>query len=95
MILRPAIRRFAEAMETVLRENDKKGGWKDCDDTYLLGRLNEEISELKEEIGCLAMPAEFYTGPYRQQFVIQKEAVDVANFCMMIFDNHAQKEGFT
>ena len=86
--LRPRVRKFAEQMELALRDNDHKGGWKECSNGYLLTRLREEADELEEAISCLAMPAEFYTGPYRQAFVIEGEAADVANFAMMIWDNN-------
>lgn len=75
LVLRPAVRWFAEAMEQKLRENDHKGTWEDCDLGYLLTRLTEERRELTRAIGSPADGAE-----------ILKEAADIANFAMMIAD---------
>lgn len=46
---RPAVKRFARRMEGVLRENDYKGGWGECSDDYLLGRLVGEVAEVVKE----------------------------------------------
>jgi len=74
--LRPAIKIFAEAMEGVLRENEYKGGWGEtqCDIPYLERRLHEELTEysVAKDYGA--------TGS-----VPEKELVDVANFCMMLY----------
>ena len=72
--LRPEVRRFSEVMERRLRENDYKGGWKDCDYSYLTRRLQEEIDELHIAVQCKSLD------------LIPKEAADVANFAMMIAD---------
>ena len=85
--LRESVKWFAEQMELVLRKNDHKGGWKNCTWEYLFDRLEEEQKELVEE--C-------YKDGYSDVFDIFlntnteamiKEAVDVANFAMMIADN--------
>jgi NTP pyrophosphatase (non-canonical NTP hydrolase) len=72
--LRPVVRAFAELMETVLRENDHKGGWLNEDPWWLLDRLRCETDELDTAI--LANDPEW----------IKLEAADVANYCMMIAD---------
>jgi hypothetical protein len=76
--LRPEVEAFAVAMETELRANDHKGGWKrkhpsdpcpfyseDC-----LDRLDEEVSELRKATKETTLA----------------EAADVANFAMMYAD---------
>ena len=68
-------------MERILRENDDKGGWGNASWRFLLGRLDEEVSELK---------AAFERCDRNLRELIH-EAVDVANFAMMIADN-ANKE---
>lgn len=73
--LRWCVSWFAEQMERKLRENDHKGGWNNCDALYLIGRINQEMDELQAAI----MDGE---GP----FEIAREAVDVANYAMMIAD---------
>lgn len=78
MNLRPEVQRFAEAMEIQLRANDHKHGWKNDTPQELLQRLIEETDELREE--CKGPPVRWIP------FFILKEAVDVANFAMMISD---------
>lgn len=74
--LRPEVKAFALAMETVLRSNDYKGGWKDSGQEYLRSRLNEERIELTEMV--LLRPDD--------KVSILVEAADVANFAMMVAD---------
>lgn len=71
--IRPEVARFALAMEEVLRQNDHKGGWRDCSLDYLVGRLQDEFHELMEAVRG-------------KDPDIRKEAVDLANFSMMIWD---------
>ena len=71
---RKTVADFAEAMEKVLRENDHKGGWEDASEFYFFGRLTEELAELQWAL---------FEGNFES---MKKEAVDVANFAMMIFD---------
>jgi len=80
---RPEVARFAREMERVLRRNDHKGGWEDCDLEYLESRLTEEIEEYKD-----VEPDKTYFNAIKQE-----EIIDVANFCMMIFEywsNHKE-----
>lgn len=83
MEIRKELQWFVQEMETQLKENDHKGGWKNCTDSYLLSRLLEEVSEL------LLVTLE------NDQLRIKEEAADVANFAMMIADNryYENKEG--
>ena len=76
--IRPEVMRFAQAMELVLRKNDYKGGWKDMGDYKLLERAYEELEECRIEMRSLK------SGSMRRA---SREMVDVANFCMMFFDN--------
>ena len=72
--LRPAVKWFAQLMETKLRARDYRGGWSGCSIDNLAGQMGEEIEELAEAIGC-----------GRKKCIIE-EAVDVANYCMMLAD---------
>lgn len=72
--VRPEVAAFAAAMEAKLKENDHKGGWSDCDKHWLMDRLYEEADEL-----CGAVNRGVASE-------IEREAADVANFAMMIFD---------
>jgi NTP pyrophosphatase (non-canonical NTP hydrolase) len=85
--LRPAVLKFAQAMEDRLREHDAERGahgWDNSDSFWLYDRLRQECRELRKElrradgncdVGYLAR--------------IRDEAADVANFAMMIADNAA------
>jgi len=70
---------FAGMMEKKLRANDHKGGWHNCKNDYLFKRIREEITELADAI------------LYEDGDVID-EAVDVANFAMMIADNFRRRQ---
>jgi hypothetical protein len=79
---RPAVTWFAGQMEKKLQENDHKGGWGDMtfDELYL--RIKKEMQEL---LGAEMMK--------KSPEDIIRECSDVANFCMMIADIHANKYG--
>ena len=66
---------FASKMELVLRENDHKKHWRTCRRSDMLRRIQGEYTELKNAIR---------NGAEKSQII--KEAVDVANFCMMVAD---------
>lgn len=78
--VRPEVIQFAVAMEKVLRRNDYKGGWVDCSYAYLITCLEDEVKELRSAY-CKRRDV-FST--------MHEEAIDVANFAMMIYDkwNH-------
>ena len=68
---------FACNMERKLRENDHKVGWEHLNDKWLLCRIRQELAELEKVIKCNGN--------------VVDEAADVANFIMMIADNHKRK----
>lgn len=72
--LREPVRWFAQHMETQLKANDHKGGWKGDRIGSLFDRMLDEERELFEVIGTANNEA------------IIREAADVANFAMMIAD---------
>lgn len=86
--LRDEVKWFAEAMEKKLKENDYKGGWKQCSPEHLMGSLDGEFYELKKSISAIA-GCIFHHGEVREPFVdaIIEECADLANFAMMIADN--------
>lgn len=65
---------FANQMESILKENDFKGGWDNMTVHELLERLHEEVLEFEVELDA--------NRPYNAA----QEIIDVANFCMMIYD---------
>ena len=75
-MVRPELRRFAHQMEMVLKDNDHKGGWQNMSHSALWCRLHEEVTELRDTIILGKTGAD-----------VRKEAIDVANFAMMIFSN--------
>ena len=86
--MRLEVEQFAENMESVLRKNDYKGGWKECNYDFLSRKLGEEFSEL-----CREIPGNSECGkPFfdrldpKQRRAIAHEATDLANVCMMIYN---------
>ena len=78
---RPAVVRFAQLMECKLRRRDYKGGWKNCTLQYLAAGMAEEVSELTGAMDAILTD----DGPTNLHAIIE-EAVDVANYCMMLAD---------
>lgn len=75
--MRPSVQRFAEAMERKLRKHDAdrgSDGWIDDDPHDLLERVHDEYMECAFALN---------RNGYRKA---HKEAVDIANFAMMVFD---------
>lgn len=75
--LRPEVARFAGVMESRLRQNDHKPGWKQDGVRELIWRLWDEAGELD----VATIPEQGRTAGD-----ITAEAADVANFAMMIAD---------
>jgi hypothetical protein len=75
-------------METKLRENDGiRDGWEECDPVWLFERAEEEMKELKNEIQMYMNHSSLSPKWLSIKERVQREAADVANFCMMISDN--------
>lgn len=72
---RPSLRRFVYEMERRLLANDHKGGWRGCEELWLMLRLMEEVGELAHALNVGGAAH------------IVREAADVANLAMMIADN--------
>lgn len=79
MEVRESVKWFAEQMENKLKENDKKGGWDDCNIYWLIQRIREEINELLSAVNLNRD-----LGATKENII--REAADVANFAMMIAD---------
>ncbi|MEA4884290.1 MAG: hypothetical protein VB144_11685 [Clostridia bacterium] len=78
---RPTVAWFAQLMECKLRARDYRGGWENCTLQYLVGGMTEEVLEL---IG--AMDAILTDDGLTNLYAVIEEAVDVANYCMMLAD---------
>lgn len=79
IVPRIELRVFAKAMEKVLRENDHKPGWKHDHPRLLIDRIWDEIRELEPAVDRW----EKRQAPLEE---VQKELIDIANFCMMAWD---------
>lgn len=72
---REVVRWFSRLMEAKLQQNDHRGGWRQCEDSYLMGRLQSCVLDL-------AVAIRKANGT-----LILLQAADVANFAMMVADN--------
>jgi len=88
--IRPAVAQFATLMEAKLRQRDDRPGWKGQSVDWLLGRLCDEVDELRMALLLVDRP-EPEQSP-RETFErlalasAADECADVANFAMMIAD---------
>lgn len=83
VVLRPCVALFAEEMELTLRRHDKKKGkssWRGEPYAYLFGLMRGKFHELES---ARTRPGMGYLKRHQR---ISAEAIDLANFCMMIFD---------
>ena len=81
--LRPAVGRFAVAMEKTLRNNDeRKGttGWKKVSHEKHEARIDANLSELKEAIRS------------GNSDEVKERCVDIGNLAMMRWDNEITKD---
>jgi NTP pyrophosphatase (non-canonical NTP hydrolase) len=77
--VRPEVMMFAKEMERVLKKNDHKGGWEEMSLGSIFDRLQEEMDEA-EHAWDTVKKREHYEK-------VSDELIDVANFCMMFWDN--------
>lgn len=83
-LIRPVVLWFSKQMESKLKENDHKDGWKDTTVSQLLTLLKIEVSELDAEIDTV--------NEIKREDVI-KECADIANFALMIADRCGKNIG--
>lgn len=82
--IRPEVAAFAVWMETVLRQNDHKGGWDHMHPMDLLARIAGETQELRDAIFDWQCRPD--SDDAKERLRVASEAADVANFCLMIVD---------
>lgn len=91
-IKHPQVIAFAKAMDKVLCENDHKGGWGEgqCTIKYLQSRLVEEMGEY---FALVAMYGD-ERGIVQEYYFpnVRKELLDIANFCLMLWDRNQKTE---
>ncbi len=85
--LREQLRWFAEQMETVLGQNDHRGGWESETWEYLFVHLEDKIKELTTEFYKEGYDNIFDSSLNENVSAIIRKAIDVANYAMMIADN--------
>lgn len=89
--MRKEVKWFAEKMEEILSRNDRErgnDGWKGEDVIWLLGRIEDETEELIKALKKAGFEDVEYAPnlTFDERASIIKEAVDIANFCMMVAD---------
>ena len=76
--IRPSVMQFAIAMEDTLRKHDgSKDGWENCGFGWLIERAQQELDEADRD----------YDNNSGYHVSTALEMIDVANFCMMFYDN--------
>lgn len=85
LVVRPEVQRFAQMMERTLRKHDAERGEgvEGLDADFCIGRIQGEFKELMEvwkryELTFRPKEVDQLSGR------LKAEAVDVANFCMML-----------
>lgn len=87
-----AVERFAQAMIDKLDKNAHKAHWGETHEQQLLCRLREEVEELSEALRDEVEEQDPFSESARlADAKVCDEAVDVANFAMMIFDNYSRR----
>ncbi len=84
--IRPCVLHFAVEMERKLKANDWKEHWSNFSVEYLVERAAEELAELEHAIDALLDAEGTGKGLGRLALRVAEEAVDLANFAMMIGD---------
>ena len=79
--MRDDVKEFAYYMETVLNDNESKGGWNQCTIEYLLEKLDHNMDEVRSGLRIeLGEVINLSAGIKTQR----KTLVDIANYAMML-----------
>jgi len=73
---RKIVQEFAIAAETKLQENEYKNGWKNMTNGEIVANITHQLSEL------------MFTISYNPKYLARKNAVNIANYAMMFWDNN-------
>ena len=80
---------FMVAMERVLKENDHKGGWKTESVQFLYEKFKIEVDEVNQLAKLTFLDIcnnpNFLNDSFNIKAQFEKELIDVANMCMMIW----------
>lgn len=80
---RAALQSFADRMETVLRKHDSKSSWRTDPIDMLVRKLKLELMEFEVAYD------------FQRWEEARNEAVDLANFCLIVFDRLGQPDFVT
>jgi len=75
-----AVAQFGQKMDAVLQQNSYKRGWGDLPVSWFWLRMEDELAELR------AVVIQFESGEPIGWEPVVKEAIDVANFSLMVLD---------
>jgi len=84
--IRPCVLHFAVEMERKLRANDWKEHWSNFSVEYLAERISDELAELTHAVAKLSAAEDAGEDLGILALSVMEEAVDLANFSMMIGD---------
>lgn len=84
--IRPQVRTFAGAMEVILRKHDDKDGWEGCSPGWLLDQVGKELREARTAYRERYLRTVVQPEAAEAIKALQDETVDIANFCMMLWD---------
>lgn len=89
-VVRNEVLGFSLMMEMALKRNDYKGGWQYMAPSQIMNRIYDEVRELNKARKILDKGVV----SFREIEAAKKEAIDVANFCMMMVDvlNQLEKQ---
>lgn len=73
--VRPEVKKFAIAMEKMLRKNAYKGSWLKETPSYFVNRIIAHCGQLCDDV------------LYEELYDSMIDCVDIANYCMMLYDN--------
>ena len=73
--VRPEVKKFAIAMEKMLRKNDYKGDWQYEKPTYFVNKIIEHSRQLRNDV------------LYNDLYYSKIDCIKVSNYCMMLYDN--------
>lgn len=96
--VRSEVAKFAAEMEKVLQKNDHKSGWEGIpmvDLFYLISLEFDELKDVHDEYHTITDVYITDANAIRYSKYVQRmreEAIDIANFCMMLCDNYPEDD---
>lgn len=90
-VVRNEVLGFSLMMEKALQRNDYKGGWQSMSTGQIMTRIYEEMRDLNTARKALDkvkgnVVMGITSDPAREREDVKRQAINVANFCMMMVD---------